>query len=144
MMSLQKDICHYQSILNLEEGIGVDSATMNIQVKQSKNERFHYYKESGFIAIYPFFSIDEEYSLGVMKGSHKAKKNGNNISLHHVVNEDKYPFVNIKIHKGQFILLHTKLLFAEYCCHEYNIIKQYNLSKIPIRLKLYYLVYYYL
>ena len=121
MMSLQQDICHYQGLLSLDEGIGVDSATVNIRIKESKNEMFHYYKESGFIAIYPFFSFNEKYSLHVMKGSHKTKKKVMNNSFHTVIDEDKYSFVHLDIHKGQFILLNTNLVFADEGCPDDNV-----------------------
>ena len=108
--------------MNLEEGVSVDSATINIRLKQCDREIFHYFNCTGYIAIYPFFSFDEEYVIWVMKGSHKAKKKSHQQTIHSVISKNKYPIAKLKVNKGQFLLLNSNLLFAEEGSPEENVL----------------------
>ena len=68
LLSLQQDICHYVCLLGLEEGLSVDSATMNIRLQGSRNVSHNCFNNGeGYVAIFPYYFSNKSYSVSMAK-----------------------------------------------------------------------------
>ena len=66
-MSLLQDICYYVAVLGLSAGLCLDSATMNVRIQGCESVPHTYPKESGFVAIFPYFFSNKTYNASIIK-----------------------------------------------------------------------------
>ena len=72
LMSLQQDITHYAYVLDSEQKCVQIYGSINIMTNCNENERFHFNKDDGYLAIYPFFPYTKHQYIYALKVSFKS------------------------------------------------------------------------